>query len=76
MRLSPFARPLLPFCGLDREWSLHALADLDDGMFEQSDWWSEGDGLAEVFRGLEICPIFVLSRKKGDRRIFGMPDAV
>ena len=69
MRLSPFT----PFTqrlhdkseirrrlNLDREWSLYALADLDDGMFEQSNWWSEGDGLALVFRGIEICPIFVL----------------
>jgi len=45
---------------LDREWSLYALADLDDGMFEQCHWWCEADGLALVFRGLEIRPIFVL----------------
>ena len=34
----------------DREWSLFALADLDDGMFEHCDWWALADGLALVFR--------------------------
>lgn len=44
----------------DREWSLYALADLDDGMFQSCDWWSRGESLALVFRALEIQPIFVL----------------
>ena len=44
----------------DREWSLYALADLDDGMFENCDWQANGDGLSLVFRTLEIRPIFVL----------------
>jgi len=44
----------------DRDWSLYALADLDDGMFEQCDWWAHRDGLGLVFRALEIRPIFVL----------------
>ncbi len=44
----------------DREWSLYALADLDDGMFEHCDWWANGDNLALVFRGLDIRPILVL----------------
>ena len=44
---------------LDREWSLYALADLDDELFEQCDWWTCGDGLALVFRGLRIRPILV-----------------
>jgi ribosomal protein S18 acetylase RimI-like enzyme len=44
----------------EREWSLYALADLDDGMFELCDWWGLGDGLALVFRGISIRPIFVL----------------
>jgi len=29
----------------DREWSLFALADLDDGMFEHCDWWALPDAL-------------------------------
>lgn len=45
---------------LDREWSLYALADLDDGMFEHCDWWALADGLALVFRGVAIHPIFIL----------------
>jgi hypothetical protein len=44
----------------DREWSLYALADLDDGMFEHCDWWALADGLALVFRAIAIHPIFVL----------------
>jgi ribosomal protein S18 acetylase RimI-like enzyme len=44
----------------DREWSLYALADLDDGMFEHCDWWAVRGGLALVFRGIAIHPIFVL----------------
>ena len=47
----------------DRDWSLYALADLDDGMFEHCDWWLHGEGLGLVFRGLSIRPIFVI----GDR---------
>ena len=27
----------------DREWSLYALADLDEGMFDHCDWWVAGD---------------------------------
>ena len=30
----------------DREWSLYALADLDDALFEHCDWWMLADGLA------------------------------
>jgi ribosomal protein S18 acetylase RimI-like enzyme len=44
----------------DREWSLYALADLDDGMFEHCDWWALPRGLALVFRALAIRPVFVL----------------
>lgn len=44
----------------DREWSLYALADLDDGMFQHCDWWVLGNCLALVFLALEIQPIFVL----------------
>ena len=56
----------------DREWSLYALADLDDGMFEQCDWWIERDGLALVFRGLEIRPIFVLGESAPARELLAV----
>jgi ribosomal protein S18 acetylase RimI-like enzyme len=52
----------------DREWSLYALADLDQGMFEHCDWWSIADGLALVFRAMAIRPIFVM----GDAQITEM----
>jgi ribosomal protein S18 acetylase RimI-like enzyme len=45
---------------LDREWSLFALADLDDGMFEHCDWSALPGGLALAFRALAIRPIFIL----------------
>jgi ribosomal protein S18 acetylase RimI-like enzyme len=44
----------------DREWSLYALADLDDGLFEHCDWWALPQALALVFRGIAIRPVFVL----------------
>jgi ribosomal protein S18 acetylase RimI-like enzyme len=44
----------------EREWALYALADLDDGLFEQCDWWGCGGGLALVFHGLDIRPIFLM----------------
>lgn len=44
----------------DREWSLYALADLDEGMFEHCDWWTLAGGLALVFHAIAIRPIFVL----------------
>jgi hypothetical protein len=40
----------------DREWSLYALADLDEGMFEHCDWWTLAGGLALVFRAIAIRP--------------------
>lgn len=52
----------------DREWSLYALADLDEGMFEHCDWWAITDGLALVFRAMAIRPIFVM----GDAQITEM----
>jgi len=48
------------YLNTDREWSLYALADLDEDLFKDCDWWSSGDNLALVFRALEIRPIFVL----------------
>jgi len=53
----------------DREWSLYALADLDDGMFEHCDWSACGDSLALVFRALTIRPIFVLGDAASTRRL-------
>ena len=54
-----------------REWSLYALADLDDGMFELCDWWGLGDGLALVFRGIAIRPIFVVGDAACTRELLG-----
>ena len=54
---------------LDREWSLYALADLDDGMFEHCDWWTLGDSLALVFGALQIRPIFVLGDAQSTRHL-------
>ena len=51
---------------IDREWSLYALADLDDGMFEHCAWWALGDSLALVFGALPIRPIFVLGDAEVD----------
>ena len=51
----------------DRNWSLYALADLDPGMFELSEWWSAGDGLALVFSGIAIRPIFIMGKAEEAR---------
>ncbi len=49
----------------DREWSLYALADLDEGMFEHCAWWGgPDDSLALVFRALAIRPIFVIGEAR------------
>ena len=54
----------------DREWSLYALADLDDGLFEHCDWFGCGeDGLALVFRALAIRPIFVIGDGAATREL-------
>jgi ribosomal protein S18 acetylase RimI-like enzyme len=59
----------------DREWSLYALADLDDGMFEHCDWTACGDSLALVFRALAIRPIFVLGDAASTRELLsGLPE--
>ena len=54
---------------IDREWSLYALADLDDGMFEHCAWWGVNDSLALVFDALPIRPIFVLGDAKSTRQL-------
>jgi ribosomal protein S18 acetylase RimI-like enzyme len=46
--------------GADPQWALYALADLDDTLFPQCEWWTCGGGLALVFHGLDIRPIFVM----------------
>ena len=53
----------------DRDWSLYALADLDDGLFEQCDWFGHGDGLVLVFRGIAIRPIFVIGDAAATREL-------
>lgn len=52
---------------IDCEWSLYALADLDDGLFEHCAWWALGDSLALVFGALPIRPIFVLGDAESTR---------
>ena len=54
---------------IDREWSLYALADLDDGMFQHCRWWALDDSLALVFDALEIRPIFVLGDAESTREL-------
>ncbi len=54
----------------DRAWSLYALADLDDGMFQHCDWWVCGkDSLGLVFRALDIRPIFVIGNAGRSREL-------
>jgi ribosomal protein S18 acetylase RimI-like enzyme len=56
----------------DREWSLYALADLDDGLFEQCDWLALETGLALVFHGISIRPIFVLGDSQSTRALLAV----
>lgn len=44
----------------ERDWAVYALADLDDALFAECEWWGCGQGLALIFRGLSIRPIFVM----------------
>src|SRR5271157_503661 len=53
----------------DRDWSLYALADLDDGMFEHCDWLVSGESLAMVFRAIAIQPICVLGDAASTRSL-------
>lgn len=55
----------------DREWSLYALADLDDGMFEHCDWWGLPHALALVFRAIAIRPVFVLGNAVSTKILLG-----
>ena len=44
----------------DRVWSLYALADLDQHLFDMCQWWTRNQSLALVFNGISIRPIFVM----------------
>jgi GNAT superfamily N-acetyltransferase len=58
----------------EREWALYALADLDDGLFEQCEWRVSGDALVLVFHGLAIRPIFAMGSASDVREILaGLP---
>ncbi len=60
----------------DRAWALYALADLDDGMFEHSEWWASGGALGLVFHAIAIRPIFVMGEAAGIRELLqAMPVA-
>ena len=54
---------------VDRDWSLYALADLDDEMFAHCDWWGLADGIALVFGAIAVRPIFVLGDAPASRRL-------
>ena len=56
---------------IDHEWSLYALADLDDALFQHCRWWALDDSLALVFDGIEIRPIFVLGDAESTRELLG-----
>jgi len=56
----------------DRDWSLYALADLEDGLFEHCDWLVCGDALALVFRAISIRPIFVLGDAASTRALLAV----
>jgi ribosomal protein S18 acetylase RimI-like enzyme len=59
----------------DRDWSLFALADLDDGLFEHCDWWTLPGALVLVFRAISIRPIFVLGDAVPVRQLLAaLPD--
>ena len=59
----------------DRDWSLFALADLDEGLFEHCDWWTLPGALVLVFRAISIRPIFVLGDAAPVRRLLAaLPD--
>jgi len=54
----------------DRVWSIYALADLDPGLFPLCNWWICGDGgLALVFTGISILPIFVMGSTEEARSL-------
>jgi RimJ/RimL family protein N-acetyltransferase len=59
----------------DRVWSIYALADLDLELFDLCQWWICGEGgLALVFAGISILPVFVLGNQAEVRKLLdGLP---
>lgn len=55
-------RPLLrSLLDQDPVWSAYAIADLDDALFPDCDWYVNAQSLALVYRGLErIRPLFLI----------------
>jgi predicted GNAT family acetyltransferase len=49
----------------DRSWSLYALGDLDDGLFEQCEWYTAGNTLALIFKGLNVFPLVTVGGADG-----------
>ena len=49
----------------DRRWAIYALGDLADGMFEQCEWYTAGDSLALIFRGLDFIPLVTVGGADG-----------
>ena len=49
----------------DRVWSAYALGDLDDGMFEQCDWFAADDSLVLIFKGLGFVPLVTVGGSAG-----------
>src|SRR5712692_6734194 len=49
----------------DCPWALYALGDLDDGMFEQCEWYTAADTLALLFKGLNFVPLVTLGGSAG-----------
>jgi ribosomal protein S18 acetylase RimI-like enzyme len=57
------------------DWSLYALADLDEALFPECDWYGAGEGLALVFRALPSRPIFVTGTPAEARGLLaGLPE--
>jgi ribosomal protein S18 acetylase RimI-like enzyme len=55
----------------DIPWSLYALADLDDPLFADCEWWSSGDALTLVYHGISIRPIVVWGSPADVRALLG-----
>ena len=49
----------------DRIWAAYALGDLDDGLFEQCEWYAAGEALAMIFKGLSFFPLYAQGEPAG-----------
>ena len=49
----------------DRLWAAYIFGDLDDGMFEQCQFWTTGDAFGMVFKGLHFYPFFSMGSPEG-----------